>query len=185
MTYAAREVLADCRVALQLLEEETDLQRWRVHWAAAVALTRAVGHVLDKVDGEDACVRTVANAAFNRWKTSGAEDEIFREFIDRERNNILKKYRFALHPLEEVQVAVTLTLQDPATGELSQTAEVLPIGDNIYRPVLDGYRAGDDARDVLGDALDWWNRQLDAIDATVRCLASAASATSSKKRAGL
>ena len=47
------EVLEDCRMALTLLEEERDYRRWRVHWAAAVALVRAVGHVLDKVDGKD------------------------------------------------------------------------------------------------------------------------------------
>ena len=51
MTARARIVLEDCRLALQLLEEETDLRRWRLHWVAAVALVRAVGHVLEKVDG--------------------------------------------------------------------------------------------------------------------------------------
>lgn len=43
MTYAAREVRDDCRLALAMLEEETDLSKWRVHWAAAVALPRKVG----------------------------------------------------------------------------------------------------------------------------------------------
>ena len=48
MTQHARTVLDDCRLALQLLEEETDPQRWRIHWVAALALVRAVGHVLDR-----------------------------------------------------------------------------------------------------------------------------------------
>ena len=54
MTAAARKVLADCEVALEMLEEEEDEQRWRVLWAGAMALLRAVGHVLQKVDCQSA-----------------------------------------------------------------------------------------------------------------------------------
>lgn len=168
MTYAARQVLADCRIALELLELETDLNRWRVHWAGAIALARAVGHVLDKVDGEDPELRTVARAAFERWKSDDPEHEIFREFIEAERNNILKEYRFRHHPVEGVPVAVELTLAHAETGELRRHAEVFELGDNVYRPMLEGYREGDDARDVLEEALAWWERQLDAMDAELR-----------------
>jgi len=166
MTRAARKVLEDCRVALQLLEEEQDLQRWRIHWAAAVALTRAVGHVLDKVDGDNPKIKAAARAAFARWKIDHA-NEIFREFIEGERNAILKGYRFSHHPSDEVDIAVLLTLRHPVTGEIRQEAEVIPIGENIYRPMLEGFREGDDARDVLSDALEWWTQQLDSIDAAV------------------
>ena len=168
MTYAARQVLADCRIGLELLEQETDLNRWRVHWAGAVALARAVGHVLEKVDGENSAIRSVAHSAFKRWKSGDPEHEIFREFIEPERNNVLKQYRFRHHPLEEVPVAVELTLAHVETGEPRRHAEIFELDDNVYRPILEGYRAGDDARDVLEDALDWWERQLDAIDAELR-----------------
>ena len=166
MTHSARQVLADCRIALELLEHETDLGRWRVHWAGAVALVRTVGHVLDKVDGEDSELRSVARLAFNRWKGDAPEHEIFREFIEPERNNILKEYRFRHHPLKDVPIAVEFNLRT-ATGEVRRHAEVFELGDNIYRPMMDGYRKGDDARDVLEEALDWWERELDAIDAEV------------------
>lgn len=168
MTYAAREVLDDCRLALTMLEEETDLARWRVHWAAAVALVRAVGHVLDKVDGEDPLTKRLANAAYRRWKGTAPEHEIFREFIERERNSILKEGRFRHHPLEEVQMAVAYTLRNPVTGETIQAGEVLPLGDNVYRPLLDGWREGDDARDVLSEAIDWWEAELRALEFTRR-----------------
>lgn len=166
MTNAARQVLADCHVALQLLEEEQDLERWRIHWAGAVALTRAVGHVLDKVDGEDSRIKSASREAFARWKVD-QQDEIFREFIEIERNNILKEYRFRHHPSDEVDLTVITTLRHTVTGEISQEADVFPIGENIYRPMLEGFREGDDARDVLCEALDWWSDQLDAIDAVV------------------
>jgi hypothetical protein len=167
MTRAARVVLEDCRVALQFLEEETDLRRWRVHWAGAVALTRAVGHVLDKVDGADSVIKLAANNAFRSWKGPSAQHKIFREFIDSERNSILKEYRFNHHPLDEVPIVLETTLQNPATGELVKNHQVFPIGDNIYRPMTDGAYEGDDARDLLKDALDWWEVELRKIDEAV------------------
>jgi hypothetical protein len=166
MTQKAREVLDDCRLALVLLEEERDSQRWRIHWAAAVALIRAVGHVLDKVDGENPNVKTAASAAFREWKGTASSHEIFREFIERERNNLLKEYSSAVHPLSEVAIAVELTTLSP-DGSPVRLGSVEQIGENIYRPLLDGPWEGDDARDVLQAAIDWWQQQLDAIDRVV------------------
>lgn len=152
-----------------MLEEEKDLQRWRIHWAAAVALIRAVGHVLDKVDGADPAIKREANAAFARWKSDAPQHEIFREFIERERNNVLKQYQFNLHPLEEVHVAVGTILHPVAGDAPIEMTGIFPIGDNIYRPLLDSYREGDDARDVLAEAIEWWEIELIAIErATAR-----------------
>jgi hypothetical protein len=167
MTQAARQVLADCRIALKFLEEETDLDRWRVHWAGAVALVRAVGHVLHKVDGQRPHVQQLANSAFKNWKSDDRQHEIFREFIEAERNNILKQYQFSHHPLDEVAIAVELTLADPENGQLKRHSEVFELGENVYRPIIQGYREGDDARDVYQDALDWWDAQLNSIDARI------------------
>jgi hypothetical protein len=164
MTARARKVLDDCRVALQLLEEETDLQRWRIHWVAALALVRAVGHVLEKVDGADAAISGIANAAYKRWKSTAPEHEIFRQFIERERNIMLKEYEFNTHPLEEVRVLVQTQVQRVSDGRPGELSGVFPIGDNIYRPLLDGFREGDDARDVLSDAIDWWESELSGIE---------------------
>jgi hypothetical protein len=160
----ARQVLDDCRLALAMLEDETDLSRWRVHWVAALALVRAVGHVLDKVDGEDDAIATLGRAAHTRWKSDAPEHEIFREFIQRERNTILKEYQFNVHPEDEVQIAFISTLRRVSDGALVNAGTVLPISDNIYRPLLEGVRQGDDARDVLGEAIDWWETELAAIE---------------------
>jgi hypothetical protein len=164
MTTRARLVLEDCRLALQLLEDETDSQRWRLHWVAAVALIRAVGHVLDKVDGESQAVKSAARAAFARWKSDAPEHEIFREFIERERNTILKEYEFNLHPNEEIEFVLVSKLRRPSDGAIVETAQIASIGDNIYRPLLDGFREGDDARDVLSEAIEWWDVELAAIE---------------------
>lgn len=167
MTGRARLVLDDCRLALQLLEDETDLRRWRLHWVAAIALIRAVGHVLDKVDGASPAVKAASRAAYARWTSDASEHQIFREFIERERNTILKEYEFNLHPGEAVEVVFPVTLQRVSDGELVQAASVFPLDKNIYRPLLDGFRQTDDARDVLSDAIEWWDAELAAIEHAV------------------
>jgi len=156
-------------MALSLLEEEADTQRWRIHWAAAVALIRAVGHVLDKVDGEDPFIKKAAGAAFKEWKRADPKHEIFREFIERERNNLLKEYRSDVHPLAEVALAIELTAQPVDGGPPVRFAHVAEIGENIYRPLLDGPWEGDDARDVLSAAIAWWERELAAIEHESSC----------------
>jgi hypothetical protein len=164
MTTRARLVLDDCRLALRLLEDETDLRRWRVHWVAAIALVRAVGHVLAKVDGKAQALGSASRAAYARWTSDAPEHEIFREFIEKERNTILKEYEFNLHPEEQVQIAVPVTLQRVSDGMIVEAATVFAIDENIYRPFLDGFREGDDARDVLLEAIVWWETELAAIE---------------------
>ncbi|TAL27605.1 MAG: hypothetical protein EPN97_17215 [Alphaproteobacteria bacterium] len=164
MTHNAREVLNDCRLALQMLEDETDLQKWRIVWAAAVALIRAVGHVLDKVDGSDKDIKEISKTLFKEWNSDAPEHLIFRDFIDQERNNLLKEYRSNVHPFESVKVLFTTTLVPVSGGEPVQEATVCGLDENIYRPMLDGTWEGDDARDVLMHAINWWGDQLNKVD---------------------
>lgn len=167
MSYAARAVLDDCRIALEMLDHEADHDRWRVHWAGAVALIRAVGHVLHKVDGQQPSIKVAAKAAFERWKSDDPEHAIFREFIESERNNILKRYESRVHPLSDVPVAIILTLVDPKTGETKQIGIDELLDENIFKPMVEGYGEGNDARDIYREAVAWWERELDAIDAVV------------------
>lgn len=172
MTAKARLVLEDCRLALQLLEDETDLRKWRLHWVAAIALIRAVGHVLDKVDGRSPAIRVASRAAYKRWTGDAPEHEVFREFIEKERNTILKEYDFNLHPGEEVHVAIPATFRRVSDGMIVEAATVFPLDQNIYRPLMDGFREGEDARDVLSEAVEWWETELTAIERSVNSLGS-------------
>jgi len=168
MTYQAREVLSDCRLALGLLEEETDLRTWRVLWAAAVSLIRAIGHVLDKVDGKNPAIKSISNRMYKDWKSSASEHLIFREFIEKERNNLLKEYQINVHPLEEVPVVLQAVLQPIGGGEaITVAVDTMEMGENVYRPMMEGPWEGDDAREVLTEAIEWWEVQLDAIDEAV------------------
>lgn len=165
MTRAARQVLYDVRLALDMLQYETDADRWRVHWAGGVALLRAVGHVLLNVDqADDEKLAKIANAAHRRWKSDDPAHAVYREFILKERNNILKEYRSKVHPLETVPVSVRLTLVNPLTGEISYLDQAADLDENLFRPLVEGYGEGEDARDVFEEAADWWDCQLTAIE---------------------
>ncbi|HEU4921824.1 MAG TPA: hypothetical protein VFT23_01975 [Burkholderiales bacterium] len=95
--HKARQVLADCRHARDLLEAETSSDNFRVLWVAGVALARAVGHVLQKVDGErDAEVKKAVSTAYFSWKSDRAANAIFWDFIEEERNQVLKQYEIGL-----------------------------------------------------------------------------------------
>ena len=70
MALVARNVLADCEIAHQLLRKESmESATWRPHWVLCLALLRAVGHVLKKVDGEDDEKQRAAISA--KWNESG------------------------------------------------------------------------------------------------------------------
>lgn len=164
MTHASSEVLKDCLIALTLLEEEKNLERWRVHWAGAVALLRTVGHVLEKIDGKDVHFKAAIKAAYEGWKSDRERHAVFWEFIVAERNNILKEYRFNLHPNEEVGIAFNLKLVDPTTGEPLEISDAAFLNENIYRPAMDAFREYDDVRDIYRDAVEWWAKELDKIE---------------------
>lgn len=127
-------------------------------------MIRAVGHVLDKVDGEDPIVRQAASAAFKQWKGTDPKHQIFREFIERERNNLLKEYRSDVHPHAEVALAFEYSAQSADSGAPLTYTQIAKLDENIYRPLLDGPWEGTDARDVLGEAIEWWDKELTAIE---------------------
>jgi hypothetical protein len=158
--FEARRVLADCEAALEMLEDERDEQRWRVLWVGALALVRAVGHVLGNVDGRIPEARDAIKAAYGSWKSKQRPEHlVFREFIDRERNNILKEYR--MNVLDSSEVAVVA-----GDSEAGYTTDTLD--ENLYRPTEEGFGVGEDARDVYREAIGWWDEQLARLEAVVK-----------------
>jgi hypothetical protein len=63
-----------------------------------------------------------------------------------------------------VPVAIRLTLVHPETGEVSYVDQAVDFDENLFRPLVDGYGEGEDARDIFEEAIDWWQRELTAID---------------------
>lgn len=163
----ANNVLHDCKIALELLETERNGDIWRVHWVGAVALVRAVGHVLRLVDRQEFPQFSGAiDTAFQRWKV-GDEHRIFREFIDQERNNVLKEYRSSIHDLPVIRLSVERKGEQTAvmweTNDDGSFSEYFEIDENLFRPRMTGFMAGEDARDIYKQAIKWWQTELTAI----------------------
>ena len=149
----AQIVLEDCRQALQLTEDARSEQEFRVHWVALVALLRAVGHVLDKVDAPSSpALRGSVDERWNEWRLNRDEHRIFWEFIEAERNSVLKAYEFGVQPGD-----VSVVAQQP------QGIRVFNLDECIFKPLLDGPFEGEDGRDVAHDAISWWESQLTKI----------------------
>ena len=146
MTLAAREVLEDCRGAVDEIGDGIQGRAWRRRWVAAVVLLRTVGYVLGKIDVNIGPRYKVAiDAAWKQLNGSKPRPVIFWEFIEAERNNIIHEY--------EVGAG------QGATVHLGQNKPI----ENHYL-VNTGPFTGRDQRDVLREAIEWWESYLNAID---------------------
>jgi hypothetical protein len=157
----AREVLADCELALADFEAAGPTPYWRTRWAGLVALLRCVGHVLHKVDTEQSS--DLKKAVATRWdalKNSKPEPRIYWEFIDEERNNILKAYEFGARMNTTVRPGTThLSL----SGDSSQG----PSGATTYESFIrSGTFGGRDAVEVCREAIAFWRTFLDSVEAS-------------------
>jgi hypothetical protein len=154
----ARLVLEDAKLVRKKLEDETDDTEWRLNWVLAVVLLRAVGDVLDKVDGAaDPRVRRVAGELYRSWK-EGESDAIFGGFIKLERDSIVHEYQTAMSD-GSIRIAI---IQDGREGDEAHGLSWLD--ENLYRPMEEGPFAGEDGRDLIDEALSWWHRQLDEVE---------------------
>ena len=160
MTVAAREVLEDCSQAVAGLVDGLQGNEWRRQWILAIALLRAVGHVLDNVDGKRTPKYRIAIT--NWWKSIGRtkpDPTIFWQFIEQERNLILKEYQ--MNAGQGVSIRVPLAYFNVKTGE-EWTTPPLP---TLYHYTINaGPYKGRDQRNVLKEGIEWWANQLNAID---------------------
>jgi hypothetical protein len=82
---------------LQNSDLDDDHPEWRISWIAGIALLRAIGHVLDKVDSIKSAKHKKAIARlWSSWKSDKSTNWIFWDFIEQERNNILKIFKFGV-----------------------------------------------------------------------------------------
>lgn len=157
---SARMVLQDCEAALGDLRAGATGLVWRTRWVAVVTLLRMVGHVLDKVDGARAPrLRSAIDAAYQELKAKRPEPLIFWEFIDKERNNLLKTYEFGVQQNVILRPGgVWLNLR---TGESGAD----PSGPTTYEDLVrEGLFAGQDPRAVVAEAIEWWKDYLRDVE---------------------
>lgn len=158
MCLRARVVLMDCKIALEILEDSENVRHWRIHWAGAISLLRAVGSVLRHVDRKHPQFREAIDRRYEIWKQEENSHNVFWDFIKKERDNLLKEYGSSISDADAIPLGITSDLGE--NGSL----EIFELGENLFRPVLKGYGENEDARDVYHEALDWWERELSLIE---------------------
>ena len=170
MTQAARFVLQDCREAAAQLVDGLQGNEWRRQWILVLVLLRAVGHVLDKIDCERSPEyrRSVCDwwSALKRTKPDPA---IFWQFIDEERNSLIKQYQTSA--VQKTRIEIPLAFFTENAAEQSN-----------YPPIFSytmqsGPFAGRDQSEVVADAIRWWESALDAIDEATKATLTPARAS--------
>lgn len=131
----------DC-VSILFLFQHTDIDEekpeWRLYWVAGIALLRTIGHVLAKVDGlASARHRSEIDRLWESWKIDRLRSSIFRNFIEKERNNLLKTYSFG--------------------------ARLASNDEGFYVEFEDGQ----DAFELFREAVYWWRHELMALEDTL------------------
>ena len=78
-----------------MLQKENSYDQFRIIWVAAIAQIRAVGHVLHKVNSErNPKLKGIIEDVFIEWKNNREDNAIFWDFVENERNSVLKQYEF-------------------------------------------------------------------------------------------
>ena len=160
MTIAARVVLEDCRQELLEFQDAMPATNWRRHWIALLVLLRAVGHVLDKVDGaRSPALRREIAAWWKQVNDDKAVHPLFWEFIERERNSFIKQYETAARQIVAIRVGA---VNYDAKTDLQWSDPPNP--SRFLQQMASGHFKGRDQREVAGEAIRWWEQQLATID---------------------
>jgi hypothetical protein len=145
MTKAAREVLEDCRGAVEEIGDGEG-RAWRRRWVAAVVLVRTVGYVLGRIDVNiSPAYKRAIDAAWNDLGRTEPQPAIFWEFIEAERNNIIHEYEVGAGQGATVHI-----------GQNKPTEH--------HYLVNTGPFTERDQRDVLREAIAWRETYLDSVD---------------------
>ncbi|WP_171167305.1 hypothetical protein [Ruegeria sp. HKCCA0370] len=142
----------------------------RVMYISAVTLLRVFGHVLHKVDcNKFPEIGAEVERRFQRWKKGEGRDLIFAEFIEKERNLILKEYAPNWSPDNEVELKWrTLPAGPYASEESKQFSAALFKGleGRTMKAILmpTGPFAGWSFDELLSEAASWWMQQLFEIE---------------------
>jgi hypothetical protein len=157
----ARDVLNDCILArdyFSIAVGNGDYQQAKILWFSCVTLLRAVGHVLHKVDSQKftAALSNTLNAQFKQWKS---EEAIFRDFIEKERNSIVKEYDLTVQ-VSEYQEPVTFMTSDGCRF-ITSDEHTLCLNMTLKELVkARGHGEGNTPLSVLDEAIEWWKSKL-------------------------
>jgi hypothetical protein len=130
---------------------------------------RAIGHALEKEDAEsDHRLKNVQDEWWGRLKATKPDPHIFWEFIERDRNLLLKEAELTVRRLlqgflqDGIALSGNLDGQELPQQRAPRAPPPLPPSDTYQ--MKSGRFVGQDPRDLVGDAIVWWEKQLDDIE---------------------
>jgi hypothetical protein len=162
----ARMVLDDCGYALAELRNDPRGQAWRIRWFGILALLGTVGYVLETVDAQ-ACpeIREARRDWLNKLKLKKPDPPIYWWFISKGRDLIVHHYKLRAGQ-GVAPIRTGTTRYDLRTG---QEEIIAPGGPVTYTyEIHGGPFDGQDQRDVVQKAIEWWQQQLTDIEADAR-----------------
>ena len=177
-----RRVLEDCRLALFQLRKNPTGADWRIKWVGMLALLRTVREVLKNVDGKDETtplvLRKEISEFFDRMGATKPEPRIYWSLMAGDANMILHQYKFsAVHMHTRISpgsltntIATTSTItRAVATDSTERTIKSMGAANagttlvNVYL-MKTGPFEGQDQRDVIEQAIDWWDKEIDELE---------------------
>ena len=145
MTATARLGLEDCRLARSELVDGLQGPQWRIRIFTVLALLRASMHAVKKVD---AVTEPMKSANATVWSERNT-DPIFKDFIDEDRNLLLKQYQL------RAGQNVTVNMGPTPRSEITYTINGGPF-------------EGQDPRELVDRAITWISDYLDEVDRRTR-----------------
>lgn len=168
MSTYARKVLNDCKLALGELTRSIDKgskDLARIRWFTCIAMLRAVGHVLHKKDQKnlEASQKKVAKDLFIKWRA----EPIFSEFIEQERNLILKQYESSIDEVEREEEFYIVT--EDGYRITTEDGDAI-VGSDLVKNIekVAGFAAGATSPQVISHAIEWWENALDDFDNKIK-----------------
>lgn len=162
----ARQFLDYCRHALTELRKDPTGPEWIVRWAGAIALLRVVGFALQKQDGPTNPALGRAQAAWwNRLKASKPDPAIFWDFIQEDRNVLLHGAEIRAGQstmLFLVGVSRTRLVAGQANPPATPAPPLLKATHSYH--MNSGSFARRDPRDLVQEAIEWWEQQITEIE---------------------
>jgi hypothetical protein len=163
----AREFLEWCRYGHQRMKDNPTGADWVLVWAGTIALLRAIGHALRSEDARsDPRLNKAQSAWLIRLKAKKPDPHIFWEFIDRDRNKLLKEAELTVRRIFQDSLHDGIGLADSFDGQrlpLPAPRSPPPTSICTYQ-MKSGRFVGQDPRDLVKDAIEWWEKQLDDIE---------------------
>jgi hypothetical protein len=122
---------------------DNDIQRTRIAWITAMTLLRSVGHVLAKVDERRSVWLKDAIAVKHRAiKQDPFNNLVFHEFIERERNVVVKEYKASIFDFVENE-----------SGSSDIVVTNIQIGTEVFAP-----------EKAIGVGIRYWEKYLDEVE---------------------